>query len=115
MTEIAYVHSHNPDPFFEGCQATGAVERGVSFPSVEPQDGTIMFLGETAMVEAMAALFDLSPNQVRQRLAKDPSPKQAELNAANKKIADLEERLAAWEAVKDSLFEVGVLVPAFEE
>lgn len=113
-SDIAVRHPHNPDPFFDGCQATGNVEPGVSFPYVEPQDGTIMFLGETAMIEAMSVLFDLSPDQVRARLSKDPSPKQAELNAANRTIAKLEEELVGWHSLRDAMAETGLLVTAFD-
>lgn len=113
-SDIAVRHPHNPDPFFDGCQATGNVEPGVSFPSVEPQDGTIMFLGETAMIEAMSVLFDVSPTEVKRRLKNEETPKQAELTAAKKRIANLEKELADWTAFKDALLDTGLVVATFE-
>jgi hypothetical protein len=113
MTDTAVAHPYNPDPFYEGCQATGLVERGVSFPSVEPMDGTIMFLGETAMVEAIGVLFDLSPDEVRQRLDNESSQR-VELSAAKRRITQLEEELSGWHSLKDSLAETGLLVTAFD-
>lgn len=115
MSDIAVKHPHNPDPFVAGCQATGNVEPGVSFPAVEPQDGTIMFLGETAMIEAMAVLFSISPAEVKRRLRGDETPKQTELNAAKKRITTLEKELAGWAALKDALLDTGLVVTTFED
>lgn len=114
MSDIAMVHPHNPDPFFAGCQATGNEERGVSFPSVEPMDGTVLFLGETAIIEAVAVLFGISPDEAKRRLAAEDTPKQAELNAAKKRADKLEAELAHWEGLKDALLDTGLVLPTFE-
>lgn len=114
MSDIATVYPYNPDPFFAGCQATGNEERGVVFPNVEPQDGHVMFLGETAIHEAIAALYDISPDEAKRRLSDEDSPKQVELNAAKKRIASLVRELEHWENLKDALLGVGLITPAFE-
>jgi hypothetical protein len=113
-SDIVAFHAHNPDPFFAGCQATGNEERGVSFPSVEPMDGTVLFLGETAIIEAVAVLFDITVDEARRRLSAAETPKQAELTAAKKKADKLEAELAHWEGLKDALLETGLLLPTFE-
>lgn len=113
MSEIAFRHPHNPDPLNSGCCVTGKVEEGVAFPTVSPEEGTIMFIGKTALIEAVAAFMDISPNQAKARMEGRPSPKQAELDAKNREIEKLKSRLARWEKFRDELEANGMIVTTF--
>jgi hypothetical protein len=115
MSDIAFYHKHNPDVMFAGCQVTQKNEDGISFPTVEPADGTVMFIGKTALIEAIAAYLKITPNQAKFRMEDRPSPKQAEFDELKKTLAKVEARLARWEKWKQEAEAAGLILTAFDE
>jgi hypothetical protein len=67
-SELVTAHHTSPDPMIPGCRNTLAEEPGVVFQGVEPLEGTHMFIGQTSIIEAVALLFNLTPDQVNQKL-----------------------------------------------
>lgn len=74
MSDIAQYHPHNPDEFSDGCMATGLAEDGVVFVGIEPLHGTLLYLGRSALVEAIAELYQITVNDARARLDREIEP-----------------------------------------
>lgn len=72
-SELVSYHEVSPDPLIPDCQNTREPGDGVVFQGVEPMLGTHMFIGRQSIVEAVALLFDLTPNQVNKKLGKPQS------------------------------------------
>ena len=93
MSERILVWDRNPDPMFSECRVNGLAERGVEFTTLEPLAGSITFIGESAIFEAVGKLLGLSITEVH-RCFDDGNQAQAkklkrEKDRANKAEADL--------------------------
>ncbi len=71
-TELAQYHKSNPDRLFAGCQNTQQETDGVVFPGVEVLIGHYCFIGRPSLLEGMAAMYGLTPDEVHARLAAKP-------------------------------------------
>lgn len=91
-SDFVIYHQHNPEG--GGCQVTGLAEEGIEYPTVEPAEGFVMFLGQTAIIEAVSVLFNMTPNQVKDRLTRANSQIK-NLQADNRKLSDEHEKLKA--------------------
>lgn len=105
-SEFAYPVSHNPNASGSECPVTKMLERGVTFPNADPFGfEEVLFLGETAVVEAFGVLFDLTPKQVH---------KLVEVHAENKALkAELkkaQDDLKKWAEWRDRAEDLGVMV-----
>lgn len=76
-SELVSYHTTSPDPVIPCCMNSKLEEDGVVFQHVEPQDGTHLFIGRTSINEAVAKLYNLTPDQVVAKLA--GKPKKAEI------------------------------------
>lgn len=103
MSDFVFRVDRSPDPLDTGCKVTGKIEPGVVFPTVEPYEGTVMFIGETALREAVAAYLGITPNQAKFRLEDRPSPKQAEFDTIKAELEKVKSRLARWEKFRAEL------------
>lgn len=72
-SDLALLHETSPDQYSDGCQVSGQVERGVVFPQIEVLNSDFCFIGKTAITEAIAMLYDLTPRQVVDRLTREKS------------------------------------------
>lgn len=113
MSDLVVRHERNPDMFHEGCQVTGRAEPGVSFPSVEPADGTYMFIGETALIEAVATFFGITPDEAHKRLTEEMPVKQENTNQKTR-IKKLEADLERWDRWRKEAEVHGMVINAFE-
>ena len=68
-SELVSYHEVSPDPVVDGCMNTRQHEDGVVFNGVEPMEGTHLFIGRTSLVEAVALMYGLTPNQVIAKLS----------------------------------------------
>ncbi len=68
MSDLITVHEHNPDPMFGTCRVFGYEEHGVVFESIEPAAGWYTFVGETALLEALAKLHNITITDLRRAL-----------------------------------------------
>lgn len=92
-SDLALYHEISPDQYNDGCQVSGQVEPGVVFPQIEVMNSDYCFIGRTAITEATAMLYDLTPGQVIDRLTREKSLV-ANLQA---KLAEQEEALKGYE------------------
>lgn len=112
MSDIADRHEHNPDPNNAGCCLTGMEEPGVSFRGQSPADmfQHILFIGETALHEAVAAFYGITVDEAHKRLNEDARSNAAKLKAAQKEIAQKDKDLAKWVEFKSKAAEAGLLI-----
>lgn len=77
MSDIVSYHPVSPDPLVPGCQNTRQEGTdGVVFQGIEPAVGTYCFVGRQSVLEAVAVLYDLTPDAVDRVLTKPrTSPK----------------------------------------
>lgn len=76
QSELVTYFERSPDPMVPGCRNTGAEGvDGVVFNGVEPMVGVFEFIGRQSILEAAAVLFDLSPDEVTERLSADQEAK----------------------------------------
>ena len=115
MSDLVYAVSQSPDPLDTGCKVTGKIEPGVVFPTVEPAEGTTLFIGETALIEAVAAYCNITPNQAKFRIEDRPSPKQAQFDAIRKELDKVKSRLERWEQFRTELEANGMTLTNFHE
>lgn len=71
MNELVEFYDHNPDPYHDGCLNSGILEEGVVFRHVEPAEGFQTFIGVTSLLAAVAEVYGLTPNQVKDRLTRE--------------------------------------------
>lgn len=90
MSDLIKVFPRNPDPVHSGCRVTGNIERGVAFISIEPLEGKFTFVGETALLEAVGLLYDLTPNQTMRALGEGTQ-------AQEKKLARVQDEADEWQ------------------
>ena len=90
-SDLALFHATNPDPFHDGCPVSGNIEPGVIYPQIDVVDADYCFIGKTALTEAIAMVFELTPGQVIDRLTREKS-QVANLQAT---VADQKEHLEA--------------------
>lgn len=111
--ETAQAFNSNPDPMFAGCLNTGNNERGVVFPGVEVLEASYCFIGVTSMIEGIAAIYNITPNEARKRIEGD---KKAENKLAklDKEIADLKKQLEEWEKFKAAAEDSGLFTVALD-
>ena len=64
MAERILVWEQNPDPLFSECRVSGLNERGVEFTTIEQMAGSVTFIGESALIEALGKLYGLTVNEV---------------------------------------------------
>ena len=113
LLETAQAFNSNPDPMFAGCLNTGNNERGVVFPGVEVLEASYCFIGVTSMIEGIAAIYNITPNEARKRIEGD---KKAENKLAkmDKEIADLKKQLVEWEKFKAAAEDSGLFTVALD-
>lgn len=95
MSDHVTYHKVCPDMNHDSCMNTGIVEDGVTFNNIEPADGYLTFVGRTTILDAVAELYGLTVNQVRDRLTREKTmvdnlrAENAKLVEDNKAMADL--------------------------
>ena len=100
MSNVMAVHEMNPDPGISTCRVyTGNQERGIVFLTIEPLEGVYTFVGETAMLEAMGMLYELTPNDVLRALGEGTQ-------AQEKKLAKEKTRADKWEKAYHDLMDL---------
>lgn len=67
-TELVTYHEVSPDPQIPGCMNTTLEEDGVVFQGVEPMIGSHLFIGRTSLIDAVALLFNTTPEKVITKL-----------------------------------------------
>lgn len=115
MSDIAQRAERNPDILQSGCSVTGKIEPGVVLPTVAPEEGSVLYLGESVIYEIAAALKGITVQQAKYRLEDRPSPKQAQLDAAQAEIKRLKTAIDRWEALRERMAESGMIVTTFDE
>lgn len=89
MSELAYYHATNPDPLgVAGCLNTGNDEDGVVFPGVEVLEVSDCYIGRTSIIEAVALLYDTTPDRVKALLTGN--------KATAQKVRELETKLTEY-------------------
>ena len=69
-SELVSYHAVSPDPMVAGCQNTREEGTdGIVFNGVEPLVATFLFIGRQSIIEAVAALYNLTPDEARLRLS----------------------------------------------
>jgi hypothetical protein len=71
LNELVEYHDHNPDPYGDACMNSGIIEEGVVFRHVEPANGFQTYIGITSLLTAVAEVYGLTPNQVKDRLTRE--------------------------------------------
>jgi len=93
MSDFVAYHTHSPDKMVPGCRNTGDENTdGVVFLNVEPMEGFDMFIGRPSIIAAVGELYNLSPNQVEDRLVR-----------SNTRIKNLEAELEEKERLLEEL------------
>lgn len=95
MNELVEFHDHNPDPYGDACMNSGIIEEGVVFRHVEPANGFQTFIGVTSLLAAVAEVYGLTPNQVKDRLTRE-----------KKMVDNLRDNVRDLEAERDAYREV---------
>jgi hypothetical protein len=72
MSDIVTYHEYSPNSANPSCLNTGDSGDGVVFDHVEPLYGEFMFIGRHSILEAVAALYGITPNEAEQRLSLAP-------------------------------------------
>ncbi len=115
MSDLVQYYATNPDPYHDGCMNSGLVEEGVAFLGVEPQEGIYTFIGITHLLEAVAEVYGLTPNQVKDRLTREKKVVdnlRAENAEAVEKVEKYEEVLMA---LRDVLVNNKELMPVEDD
>lgn len=71
MNELVEYHDHNPDPYGDACMNSGIIEEGVVFRHIEPANGFQTYVGITSLLAAVAEVYGMTPNQVKDRLTRE--------------------------------------------
>jgi hypothetical protein len=114
ISDIAHRFDRNPDMLYSGCQVTGKDEPGISFPTVEPSEGSVMFIGDHALHEAISIYYDIPLDESRRRLSGEDTPKQAEFKKLKAELKDLKSKEDLWNKVAESLEAAGLVVTTYE-
>ena len=78
-SELVSYHHTSPDPVVPCCMNSQLEEDGVVFQHVEPMVGTFLFIGRTSIVEAVAKLYGMTPEQVTNKLDVKATKKKVEI------------------------------------
>lgn len=107
MSTYAFYHKVSPDPLKEGCQISHLAEDGIAFPTIDvDQDaGETLFIGRTVLYEALGALLNLKPDEIK-KLGKAA----ADLKDAKARIAELERDLKRWADWAQKAEDLGMVV-----
>ena len=91
---------------------TGMEEPGVSFRGHSPIEmfQNVLFIGETALNEGIAAFYGLTVDDVKERLTEDGTKTRKELTAAKKRIKELEVIAGKWDEFKKVAADVGLVI-----
>lgn len=104
MSEFVAYHLHSPDAVVPGCRNTGDENTdGVVFLNVEPMEGFDMFIGRPSIIAAVGELYNMTPNQVEDRLVRSHTRiknLERELAEANELLGELS---ATQQAMKEAL------------
>lgn len=95
MSDRIIAWDQNPDPMFSECRVNNIIEPGVEFTTVEPLAGGVMFVGQSAIYEAVGILNGLTINEVLRCLDDGNQAQQKKLqrerDRADKAEAELRE------------------------
>lgn len=94
MSDICHYYERNPDPVYPDCRVTGLHEDGVVFDALEPFDGLYTFIGRTALLDAMAEVYDQRPGDIDTMLTGGTKHMRAKIQKLEDEKALLTERLA---------------------
>lgn len=104
---IATRMDRSPDALDPGCKATGLVEPGVVFPTVEPMQGSHMFIGTTALHEAVSAYHNITVDEAKARLTQSQNE---EVQAAQAEARRYRLRNETLERLAFALTEAGFVI-----
>lgn len=112
MSDIADRQPYNPDPNWGGCCLTSFEEPGVSFRGVAPFEmyQSILFIGTTALHEAVSAFYDYTVDDVKERLTKDGNQDKKENTKLKAQVAKLNKQLATWEKFRQGAADAGLVI-----
>lgn len=98
MSERILVWDRNPDPLFGECRVNNLAERGVEFTTIEPLAGSITFIGESAIFEAVGKLLGLSITEVHRCFDDGNQAQQKKLKREKDRADEAEAALAELKA-----------------
>lgn len=108
-SELAQPFKSNPDPTFAGCLNTHKEEQGVVFPGVTPLEAAYCYIGESSLIEGLAALYNTTPNKLKAFLSGSDSTK-SEVASLKAEVKALKKQVASYDAFKDAAEEAGLFV-----
>ena len=108
-SELAQPFKSNPDPTFAGCLNTQKEEQGVVFPGVTPLEAAYCFIGESSLIEGLAALYNVTPNKLRAFLNGSDATK-SDIATLKAEVKALKKQVASYDAFKDAAEEAGLFV-----
>jgi len=111
--ELAQPFDHNPDPGMAGCLNSGKEERGVVFPGIEPLEANYCYVGESSLLEAVAALYGTSVKAVKEAVS-DTGKDKADVKRLKAEVEALRDQLALYEAFASAAEEAGLIIKSFD-
>lgn len=111
--ELAQPFDHNPDPGMAGCLNSGKEERGVVFPGIEPLEANYCFVGESSLIEAVAALYGI-PVKTAKSLLTGTGKDREEVKRLRAEVEALHDQLAAYESFASAAEEAGLIIKSFD-
>ena len=112
MGDLADYHSVNPDPNNGACCVTNLAEPGVTFRGLEPSNWHYnqLFLGTTALHEAIAEFHGISVDEVKTRLSDDEKTSRGQIKKLKAENAKLAADLEVWLGFKARAEDAGLVV-----